>query len=139
MELFSIQLEKVIRQEELLTALSIAFGISTDEIDLQYSDKFNDAPKKRLFCLVAEDEGGDGWFPVILTLSISEANSNENEVMIASKISNTLNISCLVSSGRALDDDTRLLIRGFDKPKLVIICEKYDELHDRSNYFLIDY
>lgn len=137
---FDIQLEKATSKEELLTALSNAYGISNDEINLQYLERYDlNAPVRKLFCLVTEGEGGDGGFPVLLTLSSCDTERDENEVTIASKISNSLGISCLISSGRPYDDDTRLLICGFEQPRLVLIIEEYDKLLDRSNYFLKDY
>ncbi len=140
MGVFDIQLEKSTSQEELMTALSRAYSIPTDEINLQYLDKYDlNAPDRKLFCLVTEGDGGDAGFPVLLTLSSCEADLDENEVTIASKISDALGITCLISSEHEQDDDTRLLIRGFEEPKLVIVCEEYDELHDRNNYYLKDY
>lgn len=137
---FDIQLEKVASKNELMQALSCAYGIPNEEIDIQFLETFDlEAPVRRLFCLVTEGEGGDGGFPVLLTLSSCEIEQDENEISIASKISASLGISCLIASGHAHDDDTRLLMCGFEKPRLVLIIEEYDESHHRTQYYLKDY
>jgi hypothetical protein len=119
----------------LKLALANAYGIETDEVNLQYQDKFDlSAPERRLFCLVNKSDGGE--FPALLTLSSCETDSNDDNLAIASKISQSLGVICLISSGRLYDDDTKRLVNGFEEPRLVLVREEYDEVLEQSVYYI---
>lgn len=136
-DVFDVQLEKVPSEDALRKALASAFDFSDDEIDIQYLDRYDStAPERKLFCLITEGEVGDGGFPTLLTLSLQEERQLESEVAIASKISESLGMACLISSGSLYDDDTRLLIRGQEPPKLVLVCEDYDEFNAQYSHYL---
>lgn len=133
---FDIELTRKVSGEALKMALAAAYAIESDDIDLQYQGSFDfDFSQRKLFCLVNED---DSEFPVLLTLSF-DTEFDVNIVVVASSLSKTLGCDCVIPSGSLLDDDTRLLVRGFEDPKLVIYRETYDPLLGRNRCYLEDY
>lgn len=135
---FDILLAERASREALVAALAFAYDLDKEEIDLQCQGALDAcAPERSLFCLVHDGEGGE--FPVLMTMSSCEAATEADRITVAAKLTDRLGIRGLISSDDNFDDDSRILIDGFNPPQRVIVREEYNEVLKQTDYFLERY
>lgn len=136
-DLFDMLIGGKFPRERLLATLGKVYGIPLSDINVQFADQFDmSCQVRRLFCYVVESDNDP--FPVLLTLSYSDIESDYNSTAIACKLSHALGCSGLISGDRP-DDNTFFLINGLEPPKLVIVYEEFNEVLQRTDYILQNY